>query len=288
MADPNQLVHGVEVWLPDGKQLVLAARATLPAVNHEPPRPTRHFRYGEGLVGAAWASRRALIWSDREVLGALASGAVHLGLPCFQGQRLTGVVSLALHAPATGIGCFELWRPVEALGALRHEAGHYPALGEFERLSLLLQFPRGSGLPGKTWESGDCEVIVDVTRSDAFLRADLAARARLAAGIGLPIYSDEGITQVLTMLAGSEHSFVSAVDSFVSDADRATSTTWLFDSAPARGAPRSMPTPAISSLAGQVRESGCPTVANTSNEILLALPIHDGTRLRSVVCLSFR
>lgn len=288
MADPNQLVNSVEVWLPEGNQVVLAARATLPSVNHAPPRPARHCRYGEGLAGAAWASRRALIWSDRDVSSvALSVAGAHVGIPCFEGQRLTGVVTLALSAPTLASGCFELWRPVDALGALRHEAGHYPALGEFERLSTLLQFPRGTGLPGKTWESGDCQVIADVTRSDAFLRADLAARAKLKAGIGLPIYSDEGVTQVLTLLAGSEHAFVSALDSFVVNADHLWSATTLLSESHGPFERRGAPTPAIAALAGQVRESGAPTVANTTNEILLALPIHDGSKLRSVVCLSF-
>lgn len=286
MADPYQLVNSVEVWLPEGNQVVLAARATLPTANHAPPRPARHCRYGEGLAGAAWASRRALIWSDRDVSSVALSAGAHVGIPCFEGQRLTGVVTLALNASTLASGCFELWRPVEALGALRHEAGYYPGLGEFERLSHLLQFPRGTGLPGKTWESGDCQVIADVTRSDAFLRADLAARAKLKAGVGLPIYSDEGVSQVLTLLAGSEHGFVSAVDSFVVTAERVSATTLLSESTQTSER-RGAPTPAIAALAGQARESGAPTVANTTSEILLALPIHDGSRLRSVVCVSF-
>lgn len=293
MGDSNQLVTNVEVWLPEGNQIVLAARATLPPVNHTPPRPSRHCRYGEGLAGAAWACRRALIWSDREVSNVGAGGA-HLGIPCFAGRRLTGVVTLALGASAMGVGCWEVWRPVEALGALEHEAGYYPGLGDFERLSHLLQFPRGTGLPGKTWESGACQFIADVTRSDAFLRADWAARAGLKAGLGLPIYSDDSVTQVLTVFAASERSFVSAIDNFVPDGNRLSATTLLSEGAPPSGsapssgsAPRGEPTFAISSLAEQVRESGSPTVANTSNEILLALPIHDGSRLRHVVCLSF-
>jgi hypothetical protein len=283
MADPNQFVNNVEVWLPEGNQIVLAARATLPSVNHGPPRPARHCRYGEGLAGAAWASRRALIWSDRDASSlALSADGVHVGIPCFAGQRLSGVVTLALTAPATGPGCLELWRPVDALSVLEHEAGHYPGLGEFERLSLLLQFPRGTGLPGRTWESGDCQVVADVTRSDAFLRADWAARAKLEVGVGLPIYAGASVTQVLTLLAGGERAFVGALDSFVVAGDRLSAATLLSEAGR-----RSAPTPVIAALADQVRESGAPTVANTTNEILLALPIHDGSRLRSVVCLSF-
>lgn len=283
MVAPSQFVTSIEVWLPEGNQVVAAGRATLPAVNHGPPRPARHCRYGEGLPGATWASRRALIWSDRDAANvALSADNVHVGLPCFEAQRLAGVVILALNAAASSVGCLELWRPADAIGALRHEAGHYPGLGEFERLSALLQFPRGTGLPGRTWATGDCQVIADVTQSDAFLRADWASRAKLKAGIGLPIYADENVTQVLTLFAGGERPFISALDSFIPNGERLFAATLLSGSAP-RGAP----TPAISSLAEQARETGSPTVANTTNEILLALPIHDGSRLRSVVCLSF-
>jgi PAS domain S-box-containing protein len=82
------------------------------------------------------------------------------------------------------------WRVDKEAAVLRCvEIWHQPTAGvrEFEAMTRRRSFPRGTGLPGRIWESGQPAWIPDVVRDDNFPRAPTAAREGLHAAFGYPI-----------------------------------------------------------------------------------------------------
>jgi PAS domain S-box-containing protein len=71
--------------------------------------------------------------------------------------------------------CAELWRAPTVEGA------------EFEVVTRTSTFRRGSGLPGRVWETRTPAYIPDVGRDAAFRRAEIGARQVLRAAIAFPI-----------------------------------------------------------------------------------------------------
>jgi signal transduction histidine kinase len=58
---------------------------------------------------------------------------------------------------------------------------------EFERVASMITFPRGVGLPGRVWASGQPVWIPDVVKDDNFLRAAAAHKEGVHAAVGFPI-----------------------------------------------------------------------------------------------------
>jgi serine phosphatase RsbU (regulator of sigma subunit) len=73
------------------------------------------------------------------------------------------------------IGCLELW--------------HRPGItvDQFELASRRSAFPKGIGLPGRVWASGEPVWIFDVTCDDNFPRAAIANREGLHSAAGFPL-----------------------------------------------------------------------------------------------------
>ncbi len=57
----------------------------------------------------------------------------------------------------------------------------------FEQMTRSISFPRGVGLPGRIWSSGQPAWIPDVVNDDNFPRAEVAEKASLHAAFGFPI-----------------------------------------------------------------------------------------------------
>ncbi len=74
-------------------------------------------------------------------------------------------------------------------------------LEAFVEQSRALTFPRGLGLPGRVWASGEPAWVSDLTMDANFPRADLAAALGLRAGVALPIYGDQGVLGALEFFA---------------------------------------------------------------------------------------
>jgi PAS domain S-box-containing protein len=75
----------------------------------------------------------------------------------------------------TRLRCEVIWRAAGFEGA------------EFADVSRATGFELGAGLPGRVWESGKPEWMLDVTRGPAFLRREAAAKAALRSAVAFPI-----------------------------------------------------------------------------------------------------
>ncbi|MCT9096380.1 GAF domain-containing protein [Haloarchaeobius sp. HME9146] len=99
----------------------------------------------------------------------------------------------------------ETWVPVETDdGDLVAEPGPvwYGTTGDlrtFRAVSRHFSFPRGVGLVGRAWETGDIEWVRDASKSEPgyFRRAAVARDAGLRAGIAAPVTDGENTVAIL-------------------------------------------------------------------------------------------
>lgn len=92
------------------------------------------------------------------------------------------------------------WRVDEAAGVIRCE--HFwsgPALPAdgFVAQSAGAAFGRGTGLPGRVWQSGEAVWLADVRDDSNFPRFESAARAGLVAATCFPLWSDGNVVGVI-------------------------------------------------------------------------------------------
>jgi hypothetical protein len=305
MKDARSPVQGAELWTPKDDWLVLRSGAYGRHTEFARVSARSRFRRGEGLPGAVWATQQALVWRDlgshfvRAEHAAAAGIDAAVGFPCFHGRELVGVVTLLLTASTTTPACIEVWNHDDGLDVLRHGGGLYANTGEVEKLSKLLQFPYAAGLPGLTWSRGIPVMQDDVRASNEFVRAELAKRAGLQRAVGVPIYRERRVIHVLALIAGEANSFVRACELFLQE-EHGLASKAHFDQnegSPGDAPPSGLPHPR-EALARDARLSRLPIIipgpARQSrdgpaqgSEVLMALPIHDGVRLRGVVCLEF-
>lgn len=295
MSRDKSLIQAVEVWLPQGEVMAVGMAAYRGNAELAAARAALAFSYGEGVPGAVWAGGKLLLWKDMasplqgsEPASLTGIDAV-LGCPLFDGQRLVAVVCLLLSNRGSAPGCIEVWEAHDELDVLRLGAGYYVHCAELERVSPLIQFPRGTGLPGLTWRSGEAQVMPDLQQSNAFVRAGLAARCGLKHGIGLPIYGERKVTQVLGLFGAEQQSFIGGAEVYHPRAGE-LGAAMLFDwSGPGSTVGESLADAPGRKQAERVLTSHCPAVSETKRggrfEISLALPLHDRKGLKQVLLL---
>src|SRR4051812_42424103 len=217
MTRDKSLVQAVELWYPQGEVMAFGAGAYRGNDELRRAREATSFHQGEGLPGAVWENGKALLWELSAMflpadLAASVGVDAAIGYPLFEGGRLFAVMTLLLSHRAEAPSCLEIWDVADELDVLKHARGYYVHCAELERFSPWIQFPRGTGLPGLTWLHGEAQVMPDVRKSNAFIRAGLAARCGLKPGIGLPIYRDRKVQQVLALIGAEQRSFMSGVE----------------------------------------------------------------------------
>ena len=291
----KSVVQAAELWLPQGEVMAFGAGAYRSNDELAAASPSLRFHYGEGLPGAVWANERALLWKElagafgRAELAAKAGIDAALGCPLFDGDRLVAVLTLLLSNRAEVPSCVEVWDVVDELDVLKLGRGYYAHCAEFERFGPFIQFPRGTGLPGRTWLSGGVEVMEDVRKSNAFIRAGLAARCGLKNGVGLPLYRGRRVAQVLALFGAEQHSFISGTELYT-PRGKELGAAMQFDWG-GRGSPQgqSLADAPGRHLAQSALNSRLPVLVQTktgaASEISMALPIHDRKGLKEILVL---
>jgi hypothetical protein len=298
MAREIKLVVGAEVWVPEGDLMVFRSGSYgyQPALADISRRS--QFRPGEGLPGAVRATAQTQLWKDlnarflRPEQATAAGIDAALGIPWFRGNTLVAVVAIHLSQRTEVPGCLEIWRVNEALDVLTHAGGYYSHCPEFEHMGALVQFQKGTGLPGKTRASKEVEVIEDVRESTSFLRSSLASRAGLKFGIGIPVCRFGDVPEVITLFGSSERPFVHSFWRFMPG-----EAGWLDPCTPLVADPAlDLPSPShgarLKALAEAALESGVPGAYSGQRDgspadtgLTLVLPCDSGTGIKSVVCL---
>ena len=100
----------------------------------------------------------------------------------------------------TGWAMGEAWLPSADRSRLEcHPVWHgvAPGLAEFRQVSRQLCFAPGEGLPGRVWQTKQAEWIADLGPRSRFPRLEVARRAGLAAGLGVPVLAHGEVVLVL-------------------------------------------------------------------------------------------
>jgi hypothetical protein len=295
MTRDRSLVQAVELWFPQGELMSFGVGAYRGNVELAAARRRESSSYGEALAGAVWTGGKVLLRKEpadspegAELL-AVAGVDAALWWPLFESGRLVAVLSFLLCGRSETPSCVEVW-DVDELDVLKHGGGYYVHCTELERFSPLIQFPRGTGLPGLTWLSGEAQVMADVRQSNAFIRAGLAARSGLKHGIGVPIYRDRRVVQVLGLFGAEQRPFVASAEIYHPRGNELGAAT-LFDWSGRGSAPggESIADAPGQKLAQSVLASRSPVIAEarlpSGHEISVALPVNDRKGLKQILVL---
>jgi hypothetical protein len=186
------------------------------------------FAYDEGLPGKAWAGGHPLILTkfansyfkrtDEAKEVGLTCG---IGLPVFAGEFLMAVMVLFCGDDKKHVGAIELWHNDANLS---HEMalvdGYYGTADMFEFNSRHTKFPRGFGLPGRTWKAGMPLIIKDLHNSKQFLRWDEASEIGINCGVGIPYRTSPDQTWVITLLSAQGTPIAERFEIWVPNASR--------------------------------------------------------------------
>lgn len=96
----------------------------------------------------------------------------------------------------------EIWVPDPSDTFLQLRSGSYGPHHEFRATSIERHYVRGEGLPGRIWATGQATVLNHFRGGSGFQRVEAAERARLGAGLGLPIVHGGRTIAVVLLLCG--------------------------------------------------------------------------------------
>jgi len=205
-------IRVVEVWVPDrtrtrleyGGGLCSEAFAEFRALSEG-----TMFAYDEGLPGKAWASGHPIVLTEfsnsyfkRTDAAKEAGLTCGVALPVFAGEFLTGVLVLFCGVDEKHVGAIELWHnDLEVSHEMGLVDGYYGTADMFEFNSRHTKFPRGFGLPGRTWKAAMPLIIKNLHDSKRFLRWEEASEIGINCGVGIPYRTSAERTWVVTFLS---------------------------------------------------------------------------------------
>jgi hypothetical protein len=209
-------IRVVELWVPDRTRTRLELEGSLCGAEFSEFRALSEntlFAYDEGLPGKAWAAGHPIVLTKlSDSYFKRPDEAKEIGLTCgvalpvFAGEFLHAVMVLFCGGDEKLVGAIELWHnDLELSHELALVDGYYGTADEFEFNSRHTRFPRGFGLPGRTWKAGQPLIIKDLLNSKGFLRREEASEIGITCGVGIPYKtsSDQtsGQTWVMTLLS---------------------------------------------------------------------------------------
>lgn len=300
-----------EIWTPDKARTRLEFNAGLygPFLEFRTLSEQKHFDYGEGLPGKAWAAGHPLVLTAfddsyfQRIEAAQKIGVTcGIAMPVFSGEFLMAVVVFLCGDDKEHAGAIEVWGTnagtVYELGLID---GYYGSLRDFEWISRRIKMMRGFGLPGRTWESGAPLIIEDVSKSETFVRPKEALQAGIGTGLGIPCLGGSEQIYVITFLSAKKTPIARRIEIWVPNEDR---KRLVFRSGVCEqdtDLQRSYETVAIAKgdgLIGRVWLTGVPAVSSNLRQdaairdqfarpvtfdSVLAIPVIDAGRLRAIV-----
>jgi hypothetical protein len=294
-------LRAAEVWLPQGSYLLRssAAYGSHTALAETPPSPL--LQRGEGIAGAAYSGGRARVFHGAE-LAPHTDFDVAVALPFFAGSTLLAITVLWCAATASDTSCVEIWEP-NALRELMLADGYHGAFSAFARLSHVMRFQSGSGIPGLTWQRKLPLITPDVSGSTSFLRAAAAREIGIRSALSLPLQRSGTLNAVALFLSASVPPLARAIELWMADArQRLHISEALYAPALAQFERdnRCVEFQPGQGLVGKVFDTGLPLALERKGEevfsghvgaaeaeltLAVGLPIHDGRQVRAVITL---
>jgi hypothetical protein len=227
---------------------------------------------------------------------------VAVALPFFAGSTLLAITVLWCAVTESQPDLVEVWEP-NALRELALADGYHGPFSAFERLSHVMRFQAGSGIPGLTWQRKLPLITADVSSSSSFLRAAAAREIGIRSALSLPLQRSGTLNAVALFLASSAPPLGRAIEVWMPDAQqrlRISEAVYAPSLESFQRDNRCVEFQPGHGLVGKVFDTGLPLalerkgeevfsghVGSAEAELTLAvgLPIHDGRRVRAVVTL---
>ena len=301
------LIHYIEVWNveQDGQSMKLASCCRLRGSLVDSESPERSVRNGEGLAGMAWNQRRAVILQEApsELLDRIGAKngmelAALFAYPVMKGQS---VLSVIVFGVSNGPGAFEVWSRDDR-DELSISASYYSGLKSFEFISRHVKFPKGAGLPGAVWKTGQPRLASDLPRSAGFMRSFAADETELNIGLGLPVGSAAGHSDSILLLLSSNSKPIAQGFEIWQPRSSAVSTPeetvlsriaadWSAASSQSLAADDGI-TAAANAVVSEAWNTGRPVLSTTASDgvplrAVLGVPIYRGIEKAAVVVLGF-
>ena len=222
----SSLVEIVEVWTPDDAGHVLEFAGGLYERAPEFGAISRGqcFGRGEGLPGRVWEAARPMLMHEltgpsfvRSAAAARAGLSAALGMPLWDEDRVVAVVVFFLVRKPAQAGGIEIWHNDPRItGDMTLLDADYAgeqsqSLGAASRETYL---PRGSGLPGLAWQSGQTVFMPQLAQEPRFVRSDAAQAAGLCMGLAIPCASVSVKAYVVAMLGAASHPIAKRLESW--------------------------------------------------------------------------
>ncbi len=206
----DSIVAAAEVWVNTTNdmqwQLVEACYGDHPQLRSQSSIRT----YDAGILDRVSAERRPLLIADLND-EYLARGIqapddipVVLAMPCFDRGSITSILMLFFKLSDHAKGAAEIWCGREGTHELSMLDGHYAGLDQFAEISKYVHLPYGSGLPGRAWQYGSCQLMTSINQAQSFLRSSSADSDGLHTGIAIPVIDYHNITGIVTLLSSAE------------------------------------------------------------------------------------
>ncbi|QIG93572.1 MULTISPECIES: GAF domain-containing protein [unclassified Bradyrhizobium] len=204
-------IRVVELWVPDKTRTRLEFGGSLHSgefTEFNAVSENALFAYDEGLPGKAWASGHPVILTEfansyfkRTDEAREAGLTCGVALPVFAGEFLMAVMVLLCGDDRKHVGAIELWHnDPDRSHEMALVDGYYGTADMFEFNSRHTKFPRGFGLPGRTWKAGMPLIIKELHNAKGFLRGEEASEIGINCGVGIP-YTTGDQTWVVTFLS---------------------------------------------------------------------------------------
>jgi hypothetical protein len=215
-------VRAVEIWVPSKDRTRLEFGGGLDAFGTV--NDFSCFGFAEGLAVKAWAAGRPIVLrdlsgsdSERAAIKAAALSSA-VALPVFAGEFLMGVVVFCCCDDDTHVGAIELWHhDPSTTNDLRFAEGYYGVADTLEFNARYAKFPRGYGLPGRTWRAHMPLIMKELLDSREFFRANQAVEVGINWGLGIPYSLVTGHTYVVTFLCGRNTPIARRIEIWVPD-----------------------------------------------------------------------
>ncbi|KQP22034.1 GAF domain-containing protein [Pseudorhodoferax sp. Leaf267] len=286
-------IRVVEYWLPsaDGSLLEYGGGVFGSATRFEAATEHLCFGRGEGLPGQAWDLGHPIVLKDltnsyfRRGPAAQAAGLTcGIALPIFDGSTLRAVVVLFCGDDEAHAGAIELWaNDADAPADLKLVDGYYGTTGDtFEFISRATAFRKGTGLPGRVWESESPVFLPDLGKGSGFLRAEGAIKVGINRGFAIPCTTPEGQVFVITFLSALATPIASSVG--IWEAGHAGEPPRRsFGFSEAEGVLEGVAPAGQAGVVASVLASGQPVVDGAA----ITIPVAPGGQMRAAMVLGF-
>lgn len=277
------VLTSVKVWIHNENAGQLAPTYGYPAAPEGPPT--------HDLIQVSINERRSAIRCTDD-------NTLEIALPVLITNEVVAAILFTVHATDDCKIALERWTRTD-----RDELGltesAYRGLEHFKTISPYVKFPRGSGLPGETWDDRKSRIIARIDQSKAFMRAAGARKEGLRYGLGIPIMATEHELEcVLVILSTVDFPFQQAMETWLPSEDQTELSLVQTSYAVGISPPQRSTVSYGEGIVGQCYASRIPVMMHNSDDdsslvplfdqgarFALAVPIFNGDRLVQVLTI---